>query len=78
MNAAPISQWAPEDDPVVAMLLRGEATSASQAEARYLDGHIAEVIDLVKSPLSDAEFRSHPLMVLLFAHGSRDWEDSLA
>jgi len=77
MNVGAVSQWAPEEDPVVAMLLRGEAASASEAEARYLDGHIADVVELVKSPLSEAEFRSHPLIVLLFAHGSRDWEDSL-
>lgn len=70
--------WRPEDDPVVTMLLREEATTAHEAESRYLDSHIADVVALVNSPLSDAEFRRHPLIMMLFAHGSREWEDSLA
>ena len=66
------------DDPVVAMLLREEVTTASEAEARYLDEHIADIVELVKSPLSEREFREHPLIVMLFSHGSREWEDSVA
>jgi len=60
------------------MILREEATSASEAEAQYLDSHIKEIVELVKSPLSDEEFRSHPLIMMLFAHGSREWDESLA
>lgn len=63
---------------MVAMLLRGEATTAPEAEARYLDSHLAEIVELVNSPLSEAQFRRHPLIQMLFAHGSREWEDSLA
>lgn len=70
--------WCPEDDPVVGMLLREEATTAHEAESRYLDAHIADIVALVESPLSDAEFRRHPLIMMLFSHGSREWEDSLA
>jgi hypothetical protein len=66
------------DDPIVAMLLRGEADTVSEAEEKYLDAHIADVVRLVESPLSDDELRNHPLIVMLLSHGSRDWEDSLA
>jgi hypothetical protein len=59
------------------MLLLGAAQTVSEAEEAYLDAHLREVIRLVESPLSDEEFRAHPLIVLLLSHGSRDWEDSL-
>jgi len=36
------------------------------------------VAQLVASPLTDAEFRRHPLIALLLARGSRGSEDSLA
>ena len=64
-------------DPIVEMILAGKAQSASEAEELYLDGHLAEVVALVEGPLSDREFREHPLISLLFAHGSRGFEDSL-
>ena len=66
------------DDPIVQMLLRGEAKTVSEAEEKYLDANLRQVIDLVESPLSDEEFRNHPLIALLFSHGSRDWEDSVS
>ena len=64
-------------DPVVEILLSGEAQSVSEAEELYLDRHVTEIVGLVESPLSDREFREHTLIVLLLAHGSRGWEDSL-
>ena len=64
-------------DPIVEILLSGEAQSVSEGEELYLDRHVAEIVGLVESPLSDREFREHPLIVLLLAHGSRGWEDSL-
>jgi hypothetical protein len=78
MNSAESYSWSPENDPIVRMLLRGEAITSSEAEARYLDSHIEDIVELVKSPLSEDEFRRHPLIMMLFSHGSRDWEDSLA
>jgi hypothetical protein len=66
------------DDPIVAMLLRGEADTVHEAEEKYLDEHLADVVRLVDSPLSDDEFRNHPLIIMLLSHGSRDWEDSVA
>ena len=66
------------DDPIVQMLLRGEAETVSEAEEKYLNANLRQVIDLVESPLSDAEFRNHPLISLLLSHGSRDWEDSVS
>jgi hypothetical protein len=65
------------DDPVAQLLLRGEAATPSEAERRYLERHLDDVLLLVESPLSDEEFRRHPLIAMLFSHGSRGWEDSL-
>ena len=65
------------DDPVAQLLLTGEATTPSEAERTYLESHLGEIFQLVQSPLSEQEFRRHPLIALLFSHGSRGWEDSL-
>ena len=65
------------DDPVAQLLLNGEASTPSEAERLYLERHLDEVLRLVQSPLSDEEFREHPLIRMLFSHGSRGWEDSL-
>lgn len=65
------------DDPIAQLLLNGEARTASEAERKYLESHLDEVLQLVRSPLSEEEFRRHPLIALLFSHGSRGWEDSL-
>ena len=64
-------------DPIVELLLTGVVATAEEAEERYLDAHIPEIIQLVQSPLSDVEFRRQPIIQLLFAHGSRGREDSL-
>jgi hypothetical protein len=77
MDSAPKTMWTPEEDPIVRMLLRAEATTVSEAESRYLDSHIPEIVELVQSSLSEEQFRSHPLIMMLFSHGSREWEDSL-
>lgn len=68
----------PDGDPVVALLLAGQAQSLEEAQEQYLNAHLAEVVELVRSPLSDEEFRRHPLISLLLACGSRGSEDSLA
>jgi hypothetical protein len=65
-------------DPVADLILRGEAATVSEAEERYLDSHIEDVLRLAGSSLSDEEFRRHPLIALLLARGSRPWEDSIA
>ena len=65
------------DDPVAQILLAGEAATPSEAERKYLENHLDEVFPLVEGPLSDEEFRRHPLIAMLFSHGSRGWEDSL-
>ena len=64
-------------DPVVELLMNGRAATLAEAEELYLDEHIGEVAELVLGPISDAEFRRHPLIVLLLARGSRGSEDSL-
>jgi hypothetical protein len=63
-------------DPIVELLLSGKAASVDEAEELYLDASISEVLRLVKSDLTDAEFRSHPLIQLLMSRGSRGREDS--
>jgi hypothetical protein len=63
---------------VTELLLDGRATTCAEAEAMYLDAHLADVAALARSGLSDGEFRRHPLILLLMSHGSRGWEDSLA
>jgi hypothetical protein len=65
------------NDPVAELLLRGDATTPSEAERLYLERHLDEVFLLVQSPISDEEFRRQPLIAMLFSHGSRGWEDSL-
>jgi hypothetical protein len=67
-----------DDDPVIRLLLRGEARTPDEAEEMYLDASMPEVIRLLQSPLSDEELGAHPLMVMLRTHGSRGWEDSLS
>ena len=65
------------DDPIVQLLLDGRAETASEAERLYLEQHLDQVLALVNSPLSDQEFRRHPLIATLLSHGSRGWEDSI-
>ena len=65
------------DDAVAQKLLNGQARAPSEAERQYLETHLDEVLRLVQSELSEEEFRRHPLIALLFSHGSRGWEDSL-
>lgn len=64
-------------DPVADLILAGEAATVQEVEELYLDRHLEEILRLVESSLSDREFRSHPLIALLLARGSRGWEDSL-
>jgi hypothetical protein len=64
-------------DPVIELLLSGRANTVDQAEEMYLDAHLGEVVRLAESDLSEEEFRAHPLIQLLLAHGSRGREDSL-
>jgi hypothetical protein len=77
MPPHPESLSALEDDPVIRLLLRGEARTLDEAEEMYLDASLPELLRLLQSPLSDEELARHPLLVMLRAHGSRGWEDSL-
>jgi hypothetical protein len=65
------------DDPVIQLLLRGEANSLHEAEEKYLDSAVPAVLELLAGPLSNDELSSHPLLRLFLAHGSRGWEDSI-
>jgi hypothetical protein len=65
------------DVPVIQLLLGGEAKTLHEAEEKYLDAAICDVLDLLRSPLSNEELSRHPLLNLILAHGSRGWEDSI-
>jgi hypothetical protein len=65
------------DDPVIQLLLSGEAETLHEAEEKYLDSAMPEILELLRSPLSNEELSSHPLMKLVLAYGSRGWEDSI-
>ena len=65
------------DDPVVQLLLRGEAESVHEAEEKYLAAALPEILHLLGSPLTNQQLGSHPLLQLVLAHGSRGWEDSI-
>jgi hypothetical protein len=65
------------DDPVIQLLLRGEAQTLHEAEAKYLDAAIPEILELLRGPLDNDELSRHPLLNLVLAHGSRGWEDSI-
>jgi hypothetical protein len=75
----PSSDLIPEldSDPVLHLLLSGQAQTAAEAEEMYLNASMPEVIRLLESPLSDEELGRHPLFVMYRRHGSRGWEDSL-
>jgi hypothetical protein len=64
-------------DPVADLIVSGRASTVAEAENLYLDEHLADLIALVESDLTDAAFRRHPLVALLLARGSRSPEDSL-
>jgi hypothetical protein len=65
------------DDPVIQLLLRGEARTLYEAEEKYLDAAIPQILELLGGPLDNEALSKHPLMQLILAHGSRGWEDSI-
>ena len=69
------------NDPIMELLLTGQAATAREAERKFLDDNVEliteQVIELVVSDLSEDELSLHPLTLLLRGHGSRHWEDSL-
>jgi hypothetical protein len=65
-----------DDDPVTPFLLGG-AASLYEAEEKYLDASLPQVVELLRGPLSDEELSRHPLLLLMLSHGSRGREDSL-
>ncbi|HTU89359.1 MAG TPA: hypothetical protein VMF69_04605 [Gemmataceae bacterium] len=67
-----------DNDPVLQLLLTGQARTVAEAEEMYLNASLPEVIHLLQSSLSDEELGQHPLLVMFRRHGSRGWEDSLS
>ncbi len=58
------------------LLLSGKATTAHEAEEQFLDAHLVELARLALE-LDEESFKRHEAVKLLFAHGSRPFEDSL-
>ncbi len=58
------------------LLLTGQAQTASEAEAMFLDAHLSDIVQLA-AELDDDAFARHEAIKLLLAHGSRPWEDAL-
>ena len=65
------------DDPVIQLLLRGEAEKLHEAEEKYLDAALPQILELIGGPLDNVALSRHPLLNLVLAHGSRGWEDSI-
>ena len=65
------------EDILVDLLVRGEARSLHDAEEKYLDAAIPEMLALLAGPLRNDELAKHPLLNMVRAHGSRGWEDSI-
>ncbi len=65
------------DDPVLMLILSGRAKDMDEAEELFLDESLNAILDLIASPLSNAELERHPLMTLLRSRGMRGREDSL-
>jgi hypothetical protein len=66
-----------DEDPIIRLLISGEAATLHEAEELYLNRSMPEVLRLFESNLSAEELVNHPLLVLLRSHGSRGWEESL-
>ena len=62
---------------MIQYLFRGEVQTLHDAEERYLNDAIPEILELLRSPLSNQELSEHPLLNLILAHGGRGKEDSL-
>jgi hypothetical protein len=63
------------NDPVMELLLTGQAATAQEAEALFLKHNVdlitRQVLELVESDLSEEALSLHPLARLLRGHGSR-------
>jgi hypothetical protein len=66
-----------EEDQVVQLLLRGEAQTLHEAEEKFLNAAIPDLLKLLAGSLRKEELARHPLLNLVLAHGSRGWEDSV-
>jgi hypothetical protein len=76
-QAPDLAEITSPDEAIAELLLAGTAQSVAAAEEIYLNNHLDDVLKLVSSDLSEAEFRCHPLISLLISHGSRGWDDAL-
>ena len=68
MDPLPESIPGVTDDPVIRLLLSGEAKTLHEAEEKHLDSAAPEIYQLIGSGLSNEELGRHPLMQLLLSH----------
>ena len=81
LDADPDLRALTANDPVMALLLTGQAATVAEAERKFLNENVdlitEQVIALANSDLSEEELRLHPLVKLLLRRGSHSQEDSL-
>ena len=65
------------NDPVLRMILTGQAKDLYEAEELYLDRSLPEILTLLGSSQSNSEIERHPLLCLLRRRGMRGREDSI-
>jgi len=65
------------DEFILALLLQGEAKTLHEAEEKYLDAAMPQILKLLGSSASNEELATHPLLRMVLSHGSRSWEDSV-
>ncbi len=66
-----------DNDPVMRLLLQGQAATVGEAEEMVLQANLPEIVRLIESCLPEDQFLDHALVQILLAHGSRAWEDAL-
>ena len=57
------------EDPILRLILAGQARTLDEAEEMYLDESLPEVLELLRKPIPDEELAEHPLMTLLPRQG---------
>ena len=65
------------DDPVLQLILSGQARSLDEAEERFLDESLPVIMELIGSSLRNDELENHPLLALLRSRGMRGRDDSI-
>ncbi|NOT60566.1 MAG: hypothetical protein HOP19_10125 [Acidobacteria bacterium] len=80
LEADPDLRAVTANDPVMTLLLTGQAATFAEAERKFLNENVdlitEQVIALANSNLSEDELYQFPLVMLLRGRAIRKWEDS--